>query len=323
MSSTNTDKNATIKAFLEGPLPKKAPEKKDRFTIDTPFEVKPLPIPFKAKLTTDELALARTVSDDWMRPAMCGIYHDMVTLCRVTTNSHYLFVLPDKSLNLPQSLIISPDGTKIYEPFPNYRDVIVSHDNQMVIDNPVSVLSDLVGVLRAMRFIDGFIQTRIVYDGYSIMINPEFMFLAIRTLVETGSQKIIVELPDFGAKKAIIFRDALKPERFAMVMPIMETSNALTCTIIEGSTFPEDPQQATTFLNNQLHRALAEVTFGMEYHHNELREAITKDCDWSIEYHRKKINEECWRQEAKLRMLRKNIQVQKSKLRAYAGQLER
>ena len=268
--------SAVLKSFLEAPLPAKAPARNQRFHVEAPFEVKPLPIQYKAQSLTDDLALARTVCKDELRVAMCGIYYDMLALCRVTTNGNYLFVLPDKSLDKPQSLVLRPDGTKIYEPFPNYRDVVVSHDNQMTIDNPIAILSDLAGVLRAMRFIDGFIQTRIVYDGYSIMINPEFMFLALQTLVDTGAKKVILELPDFGEKKAMMFRDAGRPERYAMVMPIMESGDALTCTILDGKTYPDDPEEAVSFLNKKFHRAMAEFTWGMEYHYQELRKAFTE-----------------------------------------------
>jgi hypothetical protein len=306
----------TLKAFLEAPLPKKSLPRKDRFAYEESFEVKPLPIRYKTKSLTDVLALARTVSDEELRPAMCGIFHDVVNKCLVTTNGHYLIVLPDESLISDESKVLRPDGSVIDEKFPEYREVLISHDNHLVIDNPIDLLSDLAGVNHAMKFIDGRIVARIEYDGYSIELNPEFMFLALRTLVDTGAESIRIELPDFGNKKAVIFRDASKPERFALVMPIMDSDGPYT-TILKGSTIPEDRDEALTYLNKKLHKAMADITWSMRWHTKELREAIAEGCSFGIRYHRGKLFEECLVQETKLHSIRKIIKSLKLNLAAH------
>lgn len=299
--------NINLLEFLQAELPSKVPAKKDLISPEGfSGEVAIRPIPVKIRNLSVDQALAKTVNTEELRPAMCGIYQCAQNKHKVTTNGHYLIVIPDGSIH--EAKVVRPStGQTIDEKFPDYGSVIPFLDLILVMDKPKEILDRLQGLCRASKFLTEPIRVRFLVDGVKeIFLDPNFLKTALTALMETGTTSIHVEVSSEDKPRPVILRDANDHRKFAMVMPVMGEDFLFT-TLLEGQTQAVPLSKRIDHISQLYQSALSEISWEMKYHHQALAKDVHEHDEFGIEYHKIEILEACLKQQSKINDLKMKL----------------
>lgn len=300
--------NSSIVKFLESPLPRKLFSKGERIPADDLVgEINPLPIPIKAKPSPPFQILAALVDEDELRPALTGIYHCVDKQCMVVTNGHYMFVHP--AVVEKAALIRPGNGAVIDEEFPDYLSVIPFYERCAHLTDLSGLASRLNGLVRANKFLTGIIPARISYQARSVFLDPSMFLKLITSFIQLGATKLRIDLPTGSdTVRAIVFRDARNLHSMALLMPIMQPGTQAMATVLELVPESLPRTEILSFLKQRYKKVLNEIPWGVKYHHNKLKEAYAENSEWSIQYEKTKLNQECAKWQNEIDELRSRFQ---------------
>jgi len=206
------------KELLEN-LPKKILKKSDKLKTSSlgKLNIKPIDTKIKTKTIDDALSTI-TKSSDVDRITFKGVYYDTEINAKVATNGYVVVSIPQKLIG--KSRIVNPKTKQIIEgTFPNYKAIIPKNNNILSVELDAKELMDFVnGNVRANKFTyeGNLIKVVLSYDDKFLGFNSSVLREAIMPLLETGTRKVVLELPD-KINKVIIMRDTKNKEKFALI----------------------------------------------------------------------------------------------------------